>query len=275
MVKCAPHVKDKIDDSCLSTEDIDNIAKKLNIVYKTPYDVKTYLNNQSPNCNNDELCLVRRHAPEYMHKYRPIAPESWKLNNRAWLSNYDIQNCIEQYEKEHKDFKFLGVYPIDFESYTCSYSSVLQSCVFFEKNKYGTDKTKFAIVLNLSKTGERGTHWVCVFINADENNPQYGIHYYDSAGKLYPIHKIIKKFMTNVKNNIDSYNPVKKIKITSNQHTHQYKNTECGTFCIYFITTCLSRCSSSYKEICDHIKKDICDRNDEKILEYRKLFFNI
>lgn len=269
MVKCAPHIKQMPEtDSCLTHENLIDIASKLNITYKEITDIKTFLKNQSPICE-DELCIVKMHAPEYIKNFRPRAPSSWKDNLNQWLSNLDIEECLKQYEMEYCNFKFLGVFPTDFESYTCTYTPEMKACIFFDKNKY-IGKESFSIVINLSKTGERGSHWVCIFFNINPKSPQFGIHYYDSSG-MNTINNFIKTLIKNIKTNVADEN----FNISRNRIKHQFGKSECGMFCIYFITNCLSNPDTKYNYICKNIKDTICDQKDANITEFRKHFFNI
>ena len=46
---------------------------------------------------------------------RPEMPAQWYKNPIEWLSNYDIDDVMVQYNNEKKYcYSFLGVFPIDF-----------------------------------------------------------------------------------------------------------------------------------------------------------------
>ena len=51
------------------------------------------------NVNDDEL---------RQKTFKPIHPDEWLDNKYAWLSNFDIDAVMEQYEDLYKDFVFLG-----------------------------------------------------------------------------------------------------------------------------------------------------------------------
>ena len=106
-----------------------------------------YVENQGilSNVNDDEL----RHKT-----FKPIHPDEWLDNKYAWLSNFDIDAVMAQYEDLYKDFVFLGPVPIDFEDiYTELSGKTLQ-------NLYKQGKRRIGIVFNLDP------HWkdVCILI---------------------------------------------------------------------------------------------------------------
>ena len=60
---------------------------------------------------------------------RPEMPIEWYKNDREWLSNYDIEDVMLQYDKGRQyKYAFLGVYPIDFSEEDkfgrCLYSQI-------------------------------------------------------------------------------------------------------------------------------------------------------
>jgi hypothetical protein len=57
----------------------------------------------------------------------------------------------------------------------------------------------------------------------------------------------------------------KPVAIKVNKKRHQYKNTECGVYCIYFLTSFLE--GKGFDEIVGNII------NDDKMFEKRKEFF--
>jgi hypothetical protein len=57
----------------------------------------------------------------------------------------------------------------------------------------------------------------------------------------------------------------KLVEIKVNKRRHQYKNTECGVYCIYFLTSFLE--GRAFEDIVGNII------NDDKMFEKRKDFF--
>uniref|UniRef100_A0A6C0L8G9 Ubiquitin-like protease family profile domain-containing protein n=1 Tax=viral metagenome TaxID=1070528 RepID=A0A6C0L8G9_9ZZZZ len=161
---------------------------------------------------------------------RPEMPIEWYANSREWLSNYDIEDVMKQYDKDRTyKYAFLGVYPIDFSEEDkfgrCLYSKICS----LDVKKYINKKIKYlGLITNLDKHNQSGSHWTSTFIIIDPRNKCYGAHYYDSNAIAIPAY--IKKFINNIKERLLVIYPNNKFKITYNTIRHQKKNTECGMF---------------------------------------------
>ena len=161
---------------------------------------------------------------------RPEMPIEWYANSREWLSNYDIEDVMKQYDKDRTyKYAFLGVYPIDFSEEDkfgrCLYSQICS----LDVKKYINKKIKYlGLITNLDKHNQSGSHWTSTFIIIDPRNKCYGAHYYDSNAIAIPAY--IKKFINNIKERLLVIYPNSKFKITYNTIRHQKKNTECGMF---------------------------------------------
>jgi len=161
---------------------------------------------------------------------RPEMPIEWYANSREWLSNYDIEDVMKQYDKDRTyKYAFLGVYPIDFSEEDkfgrCLYSKICS----LDVKKYINKKIKYlGLITNLDKHNQSGSHWTSTFIIIDPRNKCYGAHYYDSNAIAIPGY--IKKFINNIKERLLVIYPNNKFKITYNTIRHQKKNTECGMF---------------------------------------------
>lgn len=161
---------------------------------------------------------------------RPEMPIEWYKNGREWLSNYDIEDVMMQYDKgaQYK-YAFLGVYPIDFSEEDkfgrCLYSQICS----LDIKKYINKRVKhLGLITNLDKHNQGGSHWTSTFIIIDPKNKCYGAHYYDSNANSIPAY--VRKFINNIKERLLIIYPNNKFRITYNTIKHQRKNTECGMF---------------------------------------------
>jgi hypothetical protein len=161
---------------------------------------------------------------------RPEMPIEWYKNGREWLSNYDIEDVMMQYDKgaQYK-YAFLGVYPIDFSEEDkfgrCLYSQICS----LDIKKYINKRIKhLGLITNLDKHNQGGSHWTSTFIIIDPKNKCYGAHYYDSNANSIPAY--VRKFINNIKERLLIIYPNNKFRITYNTIKHQRKNTECGMF---------------------------------------------
>jgi len=196
--------------------------------------------------------------------YRPRKPKEWLLNPRTWLNTYDILNVMTQYEDRYKNFKFLGVHPIDFAEHDNAGRCIGENlCNFSIQSLLEKGKKRFAMVLNLDDHRGGGYHWVAIFCVFDPKstsaNTNYGIYYYDSVADppdSYNSKKYTLRFMKHIESQVNQLFPTAKkpFEVKYNKVRRQYKNTECGVFSQVFITQMLKNIKFDY--ICEHMPKD-------------------
>jgi hypothetical protein len=171
---------------------------------------------------------------------RPPQPTEWIKNPVEWLSNFDIDKVIKQYERFRSyKYKFLGVHSIDFgikdSNNNCLYSN---NCHINLKEILKSNKIKYiGFITNLSRHNEPGTHWTSSFFVLDPSLKSYGGYYYDSTTgnipkDLMPVFNDIKKQAEDLFN--------KPFNFSINKNRHQKSNTECGVFSIAFQTRWIS-----------------------------------
>lgn len=188
--------------------------------------------------------------------FRPKTPKEWYKNRRTWLNTYDILYVMKQYEHLYKDFMFLGVFPIDFSSHYSSGACIGDSaCTLDISNVLRSGKTRFAMVLNLDKHTQSGSHWVAVYCGLDPKKVNFGIYYYDSVAQGPPkeVQEFIKKIQGQVNNHF-AKDTASKFNVQHNKTQKQFKNTECGMFSIVFLTQMLKHIP--FDTICSKMRKD-------------------
>ena len=264
--------KNKISSSatCYSKESLELIAnklnetneKKINIKNNTKkkiwYDIQESFQNR---CTNKEACWKnQKEVKELKNKdiqsytFKPDYPTSWKKNKYTWLNTYDIYNVMNQYEKHHKDFKFLGAIPSDCPvSINCELSNL--DIIALKKKKI----YKIGIIYNLDVSTGPGTHWVAIYIDNKNNE----INYYDSTASLPPklIHQFISKLYNKYTEN--RLQPT----VIYNDKKHQYGGSECGMYSINFLL----------ERIYGNTMYEISKRkiSDESMNNLRKKLFNM
>lgn len=212
--------------------------------------------------NNKEYCWLKLSAfkRKFISNENLFIPEmptewcedikEWRESkiDAPWLSNYDIDNIIEQYEFKYKNFKFLGSTPIDFRQKkygTCilnifnddeSKSKWLINSNYKDKycnyNPTGyKNKNIFGIVFNTDKHDGGGKHWMALYINLEKKV----ILFFDSALTYSQLHPEIISFVEDIKKQHKNINFTFKY----NTIQHQQSNSECGMYSIYFILTML------------------------------------
>uniref|UniRef100_A0A6C0E2H8 Ubiquitin-like protease family profile domain-containing protein n=1 Tax=viral metagenome TaxID=1070528 RepID=A0A6C0E2H8_9ZZZZ len=225
-------------------------------------------NVYSRTCNK-ESCWIKQMAKgtkmenDLLQAFAPESPAEWKKNPNEWLSSVDIIEVMSQYEKKYKCFEFLGPSPIDYDTHKLYGECVWEELCHFnlvEQIKKG--KTKIGVIFNTDPHYKSGEHWISLFINIKKGQ----IFFFDSAGNEIP--KNVKKFADSV---IEQGNKlVKPIHFKFDQNypiEHQYKNTECGVYSIFFIVHMLEdKITGNYLK--HHVLKD------EYIQKFRKIYFN-
>jgi len=185
--------------------------------------------------------------------FRPKGPS----DSNKWLSNFNIEEVLKQYEDKYNDFVILGAVPRDFKTTEYCKEDYTKEHIL-DLIKKG--KRRFGSVFNLDLSYQSGSHWVSMFIDINKGQ----IYYIDSVGKK-PKDEFVE-LMDLFEEIIKSIN--KNIKIDKRIGTmdHQHKNTECGVYSIFFIVSLLNG------KTFDKINKERTP--DELVQKYRKVFFN-
>jgi len=269
-------IKSATSESCFTIDALRKIATKWNethpqmkIDFTTITTGKTLwnaINNVMKYKCNDELCWLKQEfikdsylQKELLKNFKPFMPKTWTENPREWLNTIDIRDVMNQYEIKYPDFEFIGPVPMDFDT-----KVGFGECVVDELCKINLDelmkkgKTKIGVIFNLDKHTQSGSHWVAM--NCDINRGE--ICYWDSYG-IKPNPEVVV-LMNRLKE--QAYKLNKKLEIKINKVRHQYKNSECGMYCIYFITSLLDG------KTFETVVKNIVD--DDTMNNKRNDFFN-
>jgi Ulp1 family protease len=170
---------------------------------------------------------------------KPAASKQWAVNRYEWLSSDDIDEVEKEYVKLFSHYHFLGCIPIDFdlksETQDCIVST-LCAMKLTELAKKGHEQ--IGIVFNTDPHDGPGEHWIALFcdIRSDLEYPR--ITYFDSYA--HAPEKEIKTLMKRWKTQWDATGKHSKpMKMTFNATRHQFKDSECGMYCLYFHRCCL------------------------------------
>lgn len=170
---------------------------------------------------------------------RPKAPAQWNVNRYEWLSSDDIDAIEKNYTDLFSDYFYVATVPIDFdlqnETQECLVSAI---CSMKVEEIYKKGKHRIGIVVNTDPHDGPGQHWVAVFVDIRPELEHPRMTYFDSYG-MKP-EKEIKVLMKRWKQQWDETdmhpNPMK---LTYNATRHQYKDSECGMYSLYFHYACL------------------------------------
>jgi len=274
-LQCSPKTKKKgysclTDDAIYKLRDLWN-ARHPDVAINSsdPKEIWEKMKNNMRNVCNKESCWLKQNFvngkldKELETSFAPVSPKEWKKNPNEWLSSLDIMNVMKQYEDAYKCFEFIGPSPIDYDTQKLYGECVWEELCHFSLSEQIKDgKMKIGVIFNLDPHNKGGSHWVSLFINIKKRF----IYYFDSAGDEIPAQ--IMKFVNTVKSQgLKLKTP---IHFTFDQNypvEHQYGNTECGVYSLYFIVHMLDdKINAHYLKT--HLLKD------EYIEKFRKVYFN-
>jgi hypothetical protein len=276
-LRCSPKEKNKMNSfSCYTDESLYKLRNLWNsrhpdelIITNEPKEIWKKLSNYMKNVCNKESCWLKQNFTignlddDLKESFAPESPSEWKTNPNEWLSSVDIMKVMKQYEKAYKCFEFIGPSPIDYDKKKMYGECVWDElCHFNLANQIKNGKKKIGVVFNLDPHYKSGSHWVSLFINLKKKQ----IFYFDSTGD--PIPPQIKKFVDKIIEQGNMLNPKIVCQFDQNHPIeHQYGNTECGIYSIFFIVHMLEdKITNHYLKT--HILKD------EYMKQFRKVFFN-
>jgi hypothetical protein len=239
---CAPSA-DKKDYTCYSDSALIKMRNLWNarhpdhkIQVDSPHEIwKQLKGNMQDVCDIETCWLNQQFIANNVDKelanytFTPKSPKSWNKNPTEWLSSVDIENVMKQYEKTYKCFDFIGPSPIDFDTKELYGKCVWEELCHFDLNKHiAKGKNKIGIIFNTDPHYLSGSHWISLFINIKKGF----IFFFDSNGDTVP------KEITVLCDRIIQQAKALSIDLVFKQNApmeHQYENTECGMYSLYFI----------------------------------------
>jgi hypothetical protein len=276
-LNCSPKKKGEINDfSCYTNKSIYKLRDLWNLRHpdvkiksSSPKEIHRLISEKLSGICNKESCWIKQKAifgpvqSDIADSFAPESPPEWKKNPNEWLSSIDIIKVMKQYEKAYECFDFIGPTPIDFDTKKLYGECVWDELCNFNLNTQIKDgKVKIGIIFNTDPHNKPGQHWISLFINIQQKR----IFFFDSTGDkpsaeiMSLVNRIKKQGLQLTKKII--------FKFDSNEGIeHQYGNTECGIYSLYFIVHMLEdKVTGHYLK--NHILKD------EYINKFRNIYFN-
>lgn len=284
MSYCAKGIDDKI--SCLDINNLQTICEEYNkemlrknkkdyipVYVIKSNDRKKMINHLMLKLNcKDDLCILKQKFitniknNQYIYqKFKPEGPIRYE-----WLSNWDINYHMLRLQNYYNCLLYTGTVSIDFNQkkmfniYKNVFSNKSKynkmSCFYHFTNKCTVSEENdkincIATVYNTSKRSEAGQHWIATFVKQMKDG-EIKMYFFDSVGHAPPYE--IKKFFKILQNNLFYKNIVDK---RYNNIQHQFKNTECGVYCIHFIENMISYPYSFEEYISRKISDDSMQKN--------------
>ncbi len=274
-MKCAPAIKFSA-GSCINLPILIEMARAYNKVNDNqimlhdrletlnPKKYKKFLLREIKERYDDvcktQLCWTQQDFVTKMNKlmkeellkytFRPEGP----TGKFEWLNTNHLNEVMEQYEKQHKDFKFLGAVPMDFNDLPPLGIKNLDL-----KELYNNGITKLGIIFNLDEHWQSGSHWVAGFANLKDGKS----FFYDSYG-IAPDKRARELLRRFAKFSEEQFN----IRADSkhNKTRHQFGNSECGMYSMNFILELLE--GKDFDDICNN------KLPDKQVNNLRPIFFH-
>ena len=278
-LNCSPKGKNEVKEyTCYTDDDLHKIRNMWNarhpdkpITTNDSKEIWNMLKDYYANVCNKESCWVRQMTKgtkmekELLESFSPESPEKWKKNPNEWLSSIDIIKVMNQYEKTYSCFDFIGPSPIDYDTQLLYGECVWEElCHFNLQDQIKKGKNKIGIIFNTDPHNKGGEHWISMFINIKKGE----IFFFDSAGDAAP--KQVMKFVKTVTEQGHSLPGNSRIDFKFDQNypvEHQYQNTECGIYSLFFIIHMLEdKITGHYLKT--HVLKD------KYMEQFRKVYYN-
>lgn len=221
--------------------------------------------NMKSSCDKESCWLKKNWVREKMDKKHLLTtfatpqPNEWKRKPTEWLTSVDIMGVMKQLEVGNKQFSFIGPSPIDFDEHELYGECVWEElCKFNLNSEMKKGKTDIGIIFNLDPHDKPGSHWVAMYVSI----PNKDIYYFDSYGDKMP--RRINRLAQRIQN--QSLNKGSAFSIKENKVRHQYSDSECGMYCLYFIKSLLE--GESFEKFQKQKTPDL------KMKTLRNIYFN-
>lgn len=233
-----------------------------------------------------DVCWVEKLMPSNVPA--PIAkavrapqPRQWRENPRTWLSNFDIEKVMAQYNEEPSyKYRFLGVFPMDFAA-PSAYGGVCVGdaiCKMNVKALWKKGVRHVGMITNLDRSDEPGSHWTSSFVCLDPAAPSFGAYYYDSVGRVPPPE--IRAWFEGLRDQVMALpchagvTACRPFVIDYSKRRHQYANTECGMFAMVYQIRWIEMLRAAAKDAAVTFK-DVVNVaiSDNDVFELRNILF--
>jgi hypothetical protein len=193
-------------------------------------------------------------AKEEFVKYthRPDSPQG----KFEWLSTFNINDSMAQYEKKFEGFKFFGAVPMDFAELPGIEVGNINYAGYYRRGI-----TKLGVIFNLDNHDQTGSHWVAMFTDLNQGN----IFYFDSFGikpepRVRTLMRAQARFLELHGKKVDH------IRVDYNKVQHQKGNSECGVYSMNFLIR-MAR-GDDFDKLCNN------PIPDKQINKCRKIYFD-
>ena len=305
-IACGHHILyDDENETCLSIKELIYISNNYNeaignniikgesiIISNNKKQLLRELNNKIKSCKGEHICYTQQKFISKPIIFKNTFKPQGTKRRFDWLSTIEINNLMEQFELKHTHFKFGGAIPRDI----LKLNYPLMNTELIIRNlelKHLLDMKKhiLAYIYNLDESWQSGSHWVALYCDINKGH----IYFFDSYG-LRP-HKDIRQMVRKLANicyhrqNTSCVSNCKQLDVSDsfmmnkgsnkledklggniswNRNRHQYKNTECGVYCLNFIIKLLE--GNSFNSLTENrISDSVINKERDKLFRQLNL----
>lgn len=261
--KMADFLKTLGDD--VGTLDASDDAAKARIVDK----MKKQTGCKSESCAVQDAKFKKFASPYVVEENLKNFKTKGPAHTTAWLSNFDIDDALEEIKKAYADQKFWHI-PFQMRDFDKTRpgddapdhvrNSNLDS--FDIIKKYEEGYRCFGVVVNTDISTGSGIHWFCLFICM--RTPNITIEYFNSAGQ--PPLDEIERWMIKTRMLLASKFPNRNVStVIASKEEHQTDDHSCGVYSLYYIISRVANIPYEY------FVKNLVDSST--MLKFRKFLF--
>ncbi len=253
--ECAFHNKDGHKTGiCSGNSGVDAMKKildELNVSYSNNPDDVLEKTKKELSCKSESCVVNNSKFKKIFGSVDTLKKENFKpdgpWNNDNWLSNFNIDDVLEQWTKVYPGFLHIPFQMRDFAKNKTELHTI-DLCSEYENGmKY------FGVVINTDYSTGQGVHWFAIF--GDFSNPDnVTLEYFNSSGNL-PL-KEIHDWLYDTKQKLESCGLKVKI-IVVTRIEHQKSNTECGVFSLWYIYSRLNDVPYKYFDRHEFVTDDM------------------
>ena len=222
------------------------------------------------NCKT-EKCVIEKVLPHPKDAIMSTFKHNGPRDVVKRLSNYDIDGVLSQWCLTNDKFHNWGFNMIDFDKEGASLAKhsivdILKGDAPLKLGKYGGVIKRpcniAACVVNTDKYSGGGIHWFAVL--CDCRSEPYTVEYFNSSGN--PPRIQIIDWMERTAKQLQDHSGKQVVQKTNTGNRHQYGNSECGLYSLFFIRHRLD--GNPYESFLEYAYKD------DIMTEFRKYCFS-
>lgn len=230
---CAP--KSVVNKLKKLTEEVDENKNNDNMADQFAVDGNRLLEilKSKYNCNSETCVLSNYEVKKYVdsdliesvlkENFKPLGPKCTK----EWLSNFDIDDVLDQMKKKYKHKNFLHI-PFQMRDFEKTGSELAN---LNWQDEYTKGFRTFGTVMNTDYSTGKGIHWFAIFGDFSDGLDVFTVEYFNSSGEL-PLPEV-NAWMKKFKHSLNFEKPVKDLITT--RIVNQQSSSECGLYSLYYI----------------------------------------